>query len=80
MSALANLAVLVAGIYAGAWQAGSIGRTVRGGSRQLGALGRLLSVAIVLCLSARAHHLAIAVAGWLAGLVGNGVVVYRRLR
>jgi hypothetical protein len=70
---------LAGGVFAGAWQAHSLARSARGGSGHLGAVGRLLLVAVVLVLAARAHQLAIAVTGWVVGLVANGVAAYRRL-
>jgi hypothetical protein len=70
----------VSGAAAGAVQARLLGRAARTSPGPLGALGRLLLVAAVLVVAARAGHIAAGSAGWATGFLVGAVLVYRRLR
>lgn len=70
----------IAGAAAGVVQAGLLARASSRGPHPLGLLGRLLLVAAVLLLAARAGHLLAAAGGWLLGFGVASAAVYRRLR
>lgn len=70
----------LAGAAAGAIEVALLLRTARGRGGPASFLARLLLVAAVLVVGARAGHLVATAAGWLAGFAGSGAWVTWRLR
>lgn len=68
------------GSAVGLVQAGFLARTARRGPHILGVLVRLVLVAGVLFVAARAGHLLSGVAGWIAGFAVALAIAYRRWR
>ncbi|MGR8918779.1 MAG: hypothetical protein ACU85V_04100 [Gammaproteobacteria bacterium] len=70
-------AIAVGGTLIGAAQAGLLARSLHVASNPFAFLVRLLLVAAVLYVAARAGHLALGAAGWVLGFAA-GVAVFRR--
>lgn len=77
---MTGLLYALGGAAAGAAQVGLLARSARGRPHPLLLLGRLLLVAGVLLLAARAGCVAAGAAGWGAGFAAASLLVVRRLR
>jgi hypothetical protein len=70
----------LSGAFAGAAQAGLLARSARGVPDLFSFLIRLILVAAVLFLAARAGHLPLGAAGWLLGFAASVAILHRWLR
>jgi hypothetical protein len=77
---MTGVVFVLCGTAAGVAEAILLARATRGRPHPLSFLGRLLLVAGVFVLAAKAGHLVLAAAGWALGFAAAAVVAYRRLR